>query len=58
MDQPMISYGKQKSKRSMMASRSEVDELESLQAEWEKKRDGKRFVGKEVDLNDFLQQKV
>jgi len=58
MDQPVISYGKSKNKRSMMASRKEVDELEQLQQKWEKKRNGRTFVGQKVDLGEFLNQKI
>lgn len=48
MDQPIISYGKEKVKK---ASRSEMDALADA---WEKKRGGRTVVGKKVDLNEFL----
>ena len=57
-DQPVIDYGKTKKRGSMMANKSEVDELDALTSAWEKKRNGRSFVGQTVDLNDFLQQKV
>ena len=37
-----------------MASRAEVDELNALTEAWEKKRKGKSYVGKEMNLNEFL----
>lgn len=59
MDQPVVDYGgKNKKKGSMMASKSEVQELDDLQAAWEKKRQGKRFVGQKVNLNDFVNGKI
>lgn len=59
MDQPVIDYGgKDKKRGSMMASRAEVEALDELTEAWEKKRQGRSFVGKKVDLNDFLKQKV
>lgn len=53
MDQPVISYKTEK-KKGMMASRAEVDELNALTEAWEKKRKGKSYVGKEMNLNEFL----
>lgn len=53
IDQPVISYKTEK-KKGMMASRKEVAELDALAEAWEKKRQGKRFVGKEFSLNDFM----
>ena len=58
MDQPVIDYSGGKKKGSMMATRAEVDALDELTEAWEKKRQGKRFVGQTVDLNDFLTQKI
>ena len=57
-DQPVISYGKSKKKGSMMASKSEVAELDALQEQWEKKRNGRTFVGETVNLDEFVQGKV
>lgn len=53
IDQPVISYKTEK-KKGMMASKKEVAELDALADAWEKKRQGKRFVGKEISLNDFM----
>lgn len=59
MDQPVIDYnGKDGKKGSMMASKSEVQELDELQAAWEAKRQGRRFVGRKVSLSDFVKRKV
>lgn len=38
----------------MMASKKEVAELDALADAWEKKRQGKRFVGKEFSLDEFV----
>ena len=58
MDQPVIDYGKDKKKGSMMATRAEVEALDELTEAWEKNRNGKTFVGQTFDLNEFLQQKI
>ena len=58
IDQPVISYGKSKNRRSMMANKAEVAELDALQSAWEEKRNGRSFVGEKVDLNDFLKEKI
>ena len=58
MDQPVISYKRDKKKSSMMASREEVDELEKLNEEWKKHRNGRSFVGQKVNLSEFVNQKV
>lgn len=42
----------------MMATKGEVNELDELTEKWKKSRNGRSFVGKKVDLNDFLQQKI
>lgn len=48
MDQPIISYGEKKAKKS---TRSEMDALSDA---WYEKRRGRTVVGKKVDLNEFL----
>lgn len=48
MDQPIISYGEKKAKKS---TRSEMDALSDA---WYEKRCGRTVVGKKVDLNEFL----
>ena len=53
IDQPVISYKTDK-KKGMMASRKEVAELDALADAWEKKRQGKRYVGEKFSLNDFM----
>lgn len=58
MDQPVIDYSGGKKKGSMMATRAEVDALDELTEAWEKKRQGKTFVGQTVNLDDFLKQNV
>lgn len=60
MDQPVIDYDykKHKGRRSMMATKGEMDELDRLSEQWAGRRNGRTFVGKEFDLEDFLQQKV
>lgn len=59
MDQPVIDYNtKGKKKGSMMASRSEVDSLNNLSEAWKEKRKGQSFVGKKVNLDEFLKEKV
>lgn len=59
MDQPVVDYGgKDKKKGSMMATKSEVQELDDLQAAWEKRRQGKRFVGQKVNLSEFVNGKI
>jgi len=57
IDQPVISYKTDK-KKSMMASRAEVNELDALTDAWEKKRKGKNFAGKKLNLNEFLNNGV
>lgn len=42
----------------MMASRKEVDELDSLTAAWEKKRGGKRFTGDTFSLDGFIKNNI
>lgn len=56
MDGVVIDYGssKDKKKGSMMATRSEVAELDELQSEWEKKHRGRSSVGKKMDLSEFM----
>lgn len=58
MDQPVIDYGTEKKKGSMMATKSEVEELDALQAAWEAKRQGRSFVGQKVNLNDFVKGSI
>jgi len=58
MDQPMIDYGKDKKRGSMMATKSEVQALDDLTEAWEKKRNGRTFVGRKVDLNEFLKEDI
>lgn len=58
MDQPVIDYSGGKKKGSMMATRAEVDALDELTEAWEKKRQGKTFVGQTVNLDEFLKQNV
>ena len=57
MDQPMVDYSGKK-KGSMMATRSEVAELDELTAAWDKAREGKTFVGKKVNLDEFINEKI
>ena len=57
MDQPMVDYSGKK-KGSMMATRSEVAELDELTAAWDKSRGGKSFVGKKVNLDEFINEKI
>ena len=58
IDQPVISYGKAKKKGSMMATRQEVRELDELQEAWERRRQGKTFVGGSFSLNEFMAGKI
>ncbi len=58
MDQPVISYKDDKKKRSMMASKSEVNELDALTEAWQKKRGGKTFVGEQFSLDEFVKNKI
>lgn len=58
MDQPVISYKDDKKKRSMMASKSEVNELDALTEAWQKKRGGKTFVGGQFSLDEFVKNKI
>lgn len=57
MDQPVIDYGGKKKKK-MMATRSEVEELDELTELWNKNREGRTFIGTKVDLNDFIANKI
>ena len=57
MDQPVIDYGGKK-KGSMMATRSEVAELDELTSAWENSRGGMTFVGKKVNLDEFVNEKI
>lgn len=58
VDQPVISYKDEKKKRSMMASKSEVDELDALTEAWQKKRKGKSFAGDKFSLEEFMEKKI
>ncbi len=60
IDQPTIEYiNKDKKKRkSMIATKQEADEMNALQEAWDKKRQGKSYVGKTFSLNDFVIGKV
>jgi len=58
MDQPVIDYGKEKKRGSMMATKSEVQELDELQEAWNRKHQGKSRVGQKVSLGDFVKGKV
>ena len=54
-DSPVIDYGSDKRKKgSMMASRSEVNELNALSDTWHRRRNGRSFVGKEMSLGEFM----
>ena len=58
-DQPVIDYNyKDRKGGSMMANKAEIQELDDLTAAWEKKRQGKRFVGQTVDLGDFVKGNI
>lgn len=52
-DQPVVSYKTEK-KKGMMASKKEVAELDALADAWEKKRQGKRYVGEKFSLDEFV----
>ena len=56
MDHPVINYGKDKKPGSMIATKSEVEELNELQEAWERKHKGKSRVGQKVSLGEFLKQ--
>ena len=57
MDQPVIDYSGKK-KGSMMATRSEVAELDDLVSAWDKAREGRSFVGRKVNLDEFTKENV
>ncbi len=58
-DQPVIEYNyKERKGGSMMANKAEIQELDDLTSAWEKKRNGKSFVGQKVDLNDFVKGNI
>lgn len=57
-DQPVIDYGdKADKKRSMMATKQEVDELDELTRAWKAKHKESR-VGKEFSLEGFLRGEI
>ena len=60
MDQPVIDYNckKNNGRKSMMATKQEMEELEALQKAWDKKRNGRTFAGKKISLNDFVNGKI
>ncbi|MCR5533721.1 MAG: hypothetical protein K6F47_00880 [Bacteroidaceae bacterium] len=58
-DLPVVDYNyDSKKSSSMMANKAEIQELDDLTAAWEKKRQGKRFVGQKVDLGDFVKGNI
>lgn len=58
-DQPVVDYNYDKNKSgSMFANKAEIQELDDLTSAWEKKRQGKRFVGQTVDLGDFVKGNI
>ena len=60
IDQPVIDYNykKNKSKKSMIATQKEVDEMEALNKAWEEKRKGRTYVGGTFSLNEFVVGKI
>ena len=60
LDVPVIDYGHQKgkNKRSLIASSSEVNELNDITEAWERKHKGRTMAGQTVSLSDFLSQKL
>lgn len=61
IDQPTVdyNYGKGKnSKRSMIATKQEEDEMKDLVEAWKKDRNGQTYAGKTFSLNDFMEGKV
>ena len=60
LDVPVIDYGhqKDKNKRSLIASSSEVNELNDITDAWQRKRKGRTVAGQTVSLSDFLQEKM
>lgn len=60
MDQPFVDYNYKKNngRKSILASKKEVDELEALQKAWDEKRKGRTYAGKTINLNDFVNGKI
>ena len=60
IDMPMIDYNfkKNSGKKSMIATKAEEEEMDALQKAWDNKRNGRSFVGKTVNLNEFVQDKI
>ncbi len=60
MDQPVVDYGgsSKKSEKSMIGTKEEQDEMDSLAEAWLKKRKGESFVGKKVNLGDFVRGNI
>ena len=42
----------------MIATKEEEGEMNKLVEEWDKKRNGKSYVGKTFSLNDFVKGKI
>lgn len=60
IDMPLIDYNfkKNNGKKSMIATKAEEEEMDALQKAWDNKRNGRSFVGKTVNLNEFVQDKI
>ena len=60
MDQPVIDYGSKdkKSEKSMIGTKAEEEEMDALTEAWMKNRQGESFVGKTVNLGDFVRGNV
>lgn len=61
IDQPTVDYSSNKdkrSKKSMIATKQEEDEMKDLVEAWKKDRNGKTYAGKTFSLNDFMEGKV
>ena len=54
----LANYKKNKSKKSMIATQKEVDEMEALNKAWEEKRKGRTYVGGTFSLNEFVAGKI
>ena len=60
MDQPVVDYGgkNKKSDKSMIGTKAEQEEMDALTEAWMKSRNGESFVGKKVNLGEFVKGNI